>query len=73
LLTERREAFVGQFCRKLLGFALGRQMQLSDQTLLEDMQASLKANGYRVGTAIELIVRSRQFREIRGRETAYTD
>ena len=73
LLTTRREAFVRQFCRKLLGFALGRQMQLSDETLLEDMQAALKANGYRVGSAIEAIVRSRQFREIRGRETAYTD
>ena len=73
LLTARREAFLKQFCRKLLGFALGRSTQLSDDLLLTDMQAALKANGYRVGSAIEVIVRSRQFREIRGRETAYTD
>jgi Protein of unknown function (DUF1592)/Protein of unknown function (DUF1588)/Protein of unknown function (DUF1587)/Protein of unknown function (DUF1585)/Protein of unknown function (DUF1595)/Planctomycete cytochrome C len=73
LLTARREAFLKQFCRKLLGFALGRSTQLSDDTLLADMQAALKTNGYRVGSAIEVIVRSRQFREIRGRETAYTD
>ncbi len=73
LLTVRREAFVRQFCRKLLGFALGRETQLSDETLLAEMQAALGANGYRVGSAIEVIVRSRQFREIRGRETAYTD
>ena len=73
LLTARRGAFLEQFCRKLLGFALGRSTQLSDETLLADMQAALKANGYRVGSAIEVIVRSRQFREIRGRETASTD
>lgn len=73
LLTARREAFLNQACRKLLGFALGRSIQLSDKTLLDAMQAALKANGYRVGSAIETIVLSRQFREIRGRETAVTD
>jgi hypothetical protein len=31
----------------------------------------LQANDYRVSVAIEAIVRSRQFREIRGRETQY--
>ncbi|WP_406695846.1 DUF1592 domain-containing protein [Singulisphaera sp. Ch08] len=73
LLTVRRESFLNQACRKLLGFALGRSIQLSDKTLIDDMQAALKTNGYRVGSAIEVIVRSRQFREIRGRETADTD
>lgn len=73
LLTVRRDAFVRQFCRKLLGYALGRAVQLSDEPLLAEMQASLKANDYRVLTALEAIVRSRQFREIRGLETAYDD
>ena len=58
-----------QFCRKLLGYALGRAVQLSDEPLLAEMQTELKANDY-VGSAVEAIVRSRQFREIRGRETA---
>jgi Protein of unknown function (DUF1588)/Protein of unknown function (DUF1585) len=73
LLTFRREAFVRQFCKKLLGFALGRSVELADEMLLAEMQSTLKANDYRIHSAIELIVRSRQFREIRGRETAYTD
>ena len=73
LLTARRDAFVKQFCRKLLGFALGRSTQLSDNALLGEMRTTLQANGYRVGSAIEVIVRSRQFRDIRGRETADTD
>jgi hypothetical protein len=68
--NERRDAFVRQFCRKLLGYALGRSVQLSDEPLLAEMQASLGANEYRVGNAVNAIVRSRQFREIRGRDTA---
>lgn len=68
LLTTGREAFVRQFCRKLLGYALGRAVQLSDEPLLTTMQTQLAASGYRVGTAIDIILGSRQFREIRGRD-----
>lgn len=70
LLATRRDAFVRQFCRKLLGFALGRGTQLADEALLTEMQASLRSHDYRVGVAIERIVASRQFREIRGRDAA---
>jgi hypothetical protein len=70
LLTNRRDAFVRQFCRKLLGYALGRSVQLSDELLLAEMQATLRAHEYRVVPVIETIVRSRQFREIRSREMA---
>ncbi len=71
LVTKRRDAFLTQFNRKLLGYALGRSVMLSDEPLLEEMRANLQANEYRVGVAIEAIVRSRQFREIRGRDTQY--
>lgn len=71
LLTTRRDAFVRQFNRKLLGYALGRSVQLSDEPLLTDMHNTLNANDYRISSALELIVRSRQFREIRGREMAF--
>src|SRR5262249_8554029 len=33
LLTHRRDAFLKQFCRKLLGYSLGRGVQLSDYPL----------------------------------------
>ncbi|MCE9603504.1 MAG: DUF1592 domain-containing protein [Planctomycetia bacterium] len=68
LLEQRREDFLRQFCRKLLGYALGRSVQLSDKPLLETMLARLKADEYKVGIAIELVVGSPQFREVRGRE-----
>jgi hypothetical protein len=70
LLTKRRDAFVRQFCRKLLGYALGRGVQFSDEPLLDEMQSNLAANDYKIGTAIEMIVLSPQFREIRGRDAA---
>ena len=72
LLTKRRAAFVRQFTRKLVGYALGRGVQLSDQPLIEDIQTALSKED-RIGTAIERIVTSRQFREIRGRESNLDD
>lgn len=68
LSTTRRDDFLRQFCRKLLGYALGRGVQLSDQPLIDRMVAELKQNEFRVGTAVELIVRSPQFQEVRGRD-----
>ena len=68
--TTRRDALIRQFCRKLLGYALGRGTQLSDEPLLEEMEQTLKKNDYRFAAVLETVVRSRQFREIRGQRTA---
>ncbi|HLX60333.1 MAG TPA: DUF1592 domain-containing protein [Planctomycetota bacterium] len=68
LFEMRHDAFLKQFSRKLLGYALGRGVQLSDEPLLKEMQARTAADGYRIGAAIETIVLSKQFREIRGRD-----
>lgn len=68
LLTERRDAVVRQFCRKLLGYSLGRSVILSDRPLLNEMQARLRENDYRFSAAAETIVGSKQFLEIRGRD-----
>ncbi|MCA2964895.1 MAG: DUF1592 domain-containing protein [Acidobacteriaceae bacterium] len=70
LLTQRKDDFVRQFNRKLLGYALARGLQLSDEPLLDQMQARLAANGYSVETAIASIIESKQFRQIRGRAAA---
>jgi hypothetical protein len=67
LLTQRREVFMRQFSHKLLGYALGRAVQLSDEPLLAEMQTQLKAKECRFSTLVETIVKSRQFREIRGK------
>jgi hypothetical protein len=69
ILKHRKQDFLKQFSRKLLGYSLGRSVQLSDQPLLEAM---IQARQHRIADLVELIVRSRQFREIRGRDAGQT-
>lgn len=73
LLTHRRDAFLMQFCRKLLGYSLGRGVRLTDTPLLNEMRARLKAEDFKVASAVDSIVRSKQFREIRGKEAPTDD
>jgi hypothetical protein len=68
LAGDRREDVVGQFCRKILGYALGREVQLSDEPLLKDMQTKLQAEDYRFRVVVETIVSSPQFRQVRGQQ-----
>ncbi len=68
LVTTYGDVIVRNLCRKLLGYALGRSVQLSDEPLLEEMLENLAANDNRVSVAVEAIVLSDQFRNIRGRE-----
>jgi hypothetical protein len=68
LLTRRRSSFELQFLRKLLGYALGRAVLLSDQPLLDEIRAAWHQHGFRIGFAIERILLSPQFRCARGSE-----
>ncbi len=65
LLRNRRATILRQFCRKLLGYALGRAVQLSDEPLLTEMEQELAKKDYRFSVAVQSIVNSRQFRQIR--------
>lgn len=73
LLTKRRDVFVKQFCRKLMGYSLGRGVLLSDGPVISEMREQLKSHDYHISAAIETLVRSRQFREIRGKEMAFEE
>jgi hypothetical protein len=66
LLTQRGEDVRRHFCRKLLGYALGRSIALSDLPLIEQMQEGLKKNGDRISLAVQTIANSRPFRYHRG-------
>ncbi|MEZ5944515.1 MAG: DUF1592 domain-containing protein [Planctomycetaceae bacterium] len=70
LAKDRRDDFVRQFCRKLLGYALGREVLLSDRPLIERMMAELEQHDYRFSTAVEVVVTSEQFRKVRGEQQA---
>ena len=56
------------FCRRLLGYALGRAVTLSDTSLIDEMVAELSKNEGRVTSALRAIVLSPQFRMVRGGE-----
>jgi hypothetical protein len=66
LLTKKKAVIVRLFCRKLLGYALGRAVTLSDQALIDEMVRELDKNEGRLSSAVQAIIRSKQFRSIRG-------
>ncbi|MFO1044265.1 MAG: DUF1592 domain-containing protein [Planctomycetaceae bacterium] len=63
MANPRKADFLRQFSRKLVGYAIGRSVQLSDQPLIDTL---VKTDGSQIGKMIEQIVLSPQFREIRG-------
>ena len=68
VLRHRRSEFLQTFCRRFLGYALGRSVQLSDQSLLDQMQTALEAGDGKFSVLVEQVVRSPQFRSVRNRE-----
>ena len=68
LARNRRADFTKTLNRKLLGYALGRSLQLADLVLLEKMEATLQASDDRVVPLFETVVTSPVFRNQRGRE-----
>lgn len=60
-LAQNKADFTRQFCRKLLGYALGRQVLPTDKALIGRMQTALEKNGGKVSSAALEIVTSRQF------------
>jgi hypothetical protein len=58
---HRQDGFVDNLSRKMLSFALNRSLQLSDESLIEKMDAKMAANGYRMDWLVETVVTSPQF------------
>jgi mono/diheme cytochrome c family protein len=66
LMAKKKDVIARLFCQRLLGYALGRGVTLSDTALIDEMAAELNKNEGRVSAALLAIVRSPQFRKIRG-------
>lgn len=60
--AKRRDDFLETLCRRFLGYALGRSVQLSDQPLLDDMKTALEQNNFRPTVLFEKVILSPQFR-----------
>jgi hypothetical protein len=64
-LSSREDEFNAVFCRKLVGYALGRNVLPSDKPLLASMQEEMKKSGGRFSAAVLTLVQSRQFQHRR--------
>jgi len=58
---NRQNQFLDSFERKLLVYALNRSLLLSDELVIDRMQAKLALNHYRFSALVETIVTSPQF------------
>jgi hypothetical protein len=61
IAAHRQEDFLDNLCRKLLAYALGRSLILSDEPTIRSLRARLDSNGQRIGSLVEGIVTSPQF------------
>ncbi len=61
LRQHRQEEFLDNLCRKLLSYALGRSLILSDDLLVRRMRMQLEADGFRFSSLVNSIVSSSQF------------
>jgi len=62
---HRQDGYLDNLCRKLLSFALGRSLVISDDPLIAQMRSQLEVNAYRFSSLVETIVTSPQFLNIR--------
>ena len=58
--------FWSNFVEKILGYSLGREVQLSDIPLIEQMKNNLKKSDYRFHELVQQVVSSDQFRKYEG-------
>jgi hypothetical protein len=59
--AHRQKDFVDNLSRKMLAYALGRSLMLSDEPAIERMQTRLTASAHRFTPLVEAIVTSPQF------------
>lgn len=69
LHAQRQDQFVDNFVRKLLAYALGRNLWLTDEPAVQSIKSDLAAHGYRAHILVERIVTCPQFTNQRPRDT----
>ena len=70
LARERQDDYLENLCRKLLAYALGRSLLISDDATIKTMRQRLADDGYRFDGLVESIVTSPQFVNQRGKDDA---
>jgi hypothetical protein len=62
VLLKQKTEFLRNLARKMLGYALGRQLYRFDQCVIDDSLKALEADGYKASVLIERIALSYPFR-----------
>lgn len=61
LITERKEDFARALTTKLLTYALGRRLELTDEATLDSLTNRFIASDYRIASLIQLVVADKSF------------
>jgi hypothetical protein len=61
LISERKDQFAKAFTSKLLTYALGRRLELTDEKMVEELTAKFITDHYRIKKLIHLVVASESF------------
>ena len=61
LLEKRRPEFLRNLCRKMLGYALGREVTRAELCVVKDCAQALEQGEYRASRLLETIVLSYPF------------
>jgi hypothetical protein len=64
--AHREKDFVDNLCRKMLTYALSRELLLSDEIVIDRMKNKLAADRYKIASLVETIVTSPQFLNKKG-------
>lgn len=61
LLKNKKDQFAKAFASKLLTYALGRRLEITDEKAVEDLTVKFIANNFRIKPLIQLVVASETF------------
>lgn len=61
LLKNKKDQFAKAFTSKLLTYALGRRLEITDEKAVEDLTGKFIANNFRIKPLIQLVVASETF------------
>jgi len=62
VILKRKDEVMRHLAKKMLGYALGRQLNKFDECVVDDTMKALKANNYKASALIETIALSYPFR-----------
>ena len=61
LLKNKKDQFAKAFTSKLLTYALGRRLEITDEKAVEDLTGKFIGNNFRIKPLIQLVVASETF------------